>query len=390
MSDTTAGAANAAEEASARERMLKAGRLAWGVTGTAAKSAADFAYRSALPLMALYAAKSVDDGQDGGDASDDEVRKRNRAIANAAGTKALLELVEIASVTHPLYDGATPYAYSSDGRAAAPHMRHILSLALAAQSLFERVKQDDPKGEQGSDVGGTDGNPAIPPDQRVAFIAVAPGEYQYVSGPLSPTAIRRSAMRERSYGQPALATLAYRQNAFSAIAANAPQGGQSALAAPMTAQQYGRQALAARRTSAARGGCGCGGSGSCGCAGRCGCGGGASCGCGGGGGYAFPPARRNEDGECASLFQISCETKWRLRECFKQSLCDLLRCLGEELCEDGQIATGTKPDLGKCLEGFVCSLVDCLPEAICPPPPPSTVCITQEPRDCDCNFAVGS
>jgi hypothetical protein len=104
----------------------------------------------------------------------------------------------------------------------------------------------------------------------------------------------------------------------------------------------------------------------------------------------FPPARYDADGKCKSVLSISCETKSRVRECFKQSLCDLLRCVGEEVCEDGRFAKAKKPDLGKCLEGFVCSLLTCLPEAICPPPPPSTVCLNQPVSDCDCNYAVGS
>lgn len=204
-------------------------------------------------------------------------------------------------------------------------------------------------------------------------------------------------MRERSYGQPQLAMLAYRSNEFSTMPAGARpvSSGHAELAAPMTAQQYGLMALATNRVGLARGGCGC----ACGCAGGRGisgcseCRGECNCGCSScqSGARVFPPARRNEKGECESLFSISCETKWRLRECFKQSLCDLLRCVGDELCdEDGRIVQGKKPDLGKCLEGLVCSLVDCLPEAICPPPPPSTLCITQTLSDCDCNFTVRS
>lgn len=364
--------------ASARDEVIGTGRRAFSVGGAAAKSAAAFAYRSALPLMALYAAQADDgDNDDNPDGTPIDIGTRNRATVKAAGTKALLELVEIASQTHPFTDDATPYMASRDGQYQAPHMRHLLSLAIAAYALFQRSEHGDDNDGKGD---GEQPAPVVPESQRVAYIAVAPGEYAQVTGPLSPTAIRRSAMRERAYGQPQLAMLARRDNLFGTMPETA-----SAQAA-MTAQQYGRYALSAQGMTAGHAGCGCGGS--CGSSGSCGCG----CSSCGGGNFVFPPAPRNEDGECGSLFTISCDTKWRIRECFKQSLCDMLRCVGDQICDDGKLATTTKPGraLTDCLEGFVCSLITCLPEAICPPPPPSTVCITQKPRDCDCNFAVGS
>ncbi|MBJ3764450.1 hypothetical protein ILP92_17070 [Maribius pontilimi] len=137
-------------------------------------------------------------------------------------------------------------------------------------------------------------------------------------------------------------------------------------------------------------GCGCGGGGH--HAGPCGCG------CGGTGqGMHFPPARYRDDGSCAPLAEISCDTRWRIRECFKVAFCDLLRCMAEEYCEDGRFVTeaganaAREPDLGRCLEGFVCSILSCLPEAICPPPPrKETCCHPPGPaQDCRCNFAVG-
>lgn len=362
----------------AREQLLRSGKRALGIGGVAASSAASFAYRAALPLMALYVARGNDDF-DESDATPTEIKTRNRATTKAAGTKALIELIEIASVTHPLYEGSTPYISRSDGVYQPPHMRHILALAQAALTLFARDR------DEGKDPDDNGAEPPPDPRHSVAYIAVAPGEYQYVSGPLSPTAMRRSAMRERSYSQPQLAMLARQSNQYSIQGASGDRGTGRAL----TAQQYGREALSFGSMRGARSGreCGCGGS--CGSPASCGCGGSSACGCAscGGGAIQFPPARRGENGECASLFSISCDTKWRLRECFKQSLCDLLRCLGDELCDDGKFANS--PDLGDCLEGFVCSLVNCLPEAICPPPPPSTICLTQVPDDCGCNFAVG-
>ena len=99
----------------------------------------------------------------------------------------------------------------------------------------------------------------------------------------------------------------------------------------------------------------------------CGCGGarsssGGCARCGGGGVRHFPPARYNEDGSCAPITSISCDTRWRVRECFKVAFCDLLRCLGDQLCdESGRFDEANKPDFGACLETFVCSVVTCLP-----------------------------
>ena len=122
-------------------------------------------------------------------------------------------------------------------------------------------------------------------------------------------------------------------------------------------------------------------------AGSCGCGSSGCGGCGSGGPRTFPPARYEEDGSCSPLFDISCETRWRVRECFKIAFCDLLRCLGEELCEDGQFAED--PELGACLERFVCSILTCLPEAICPSGGEEICCLPADTVSCGCNFAVG-
>lgn len=109
------------------------------------------------------------------------------------------------------------------------------------------------------------------------------------------------------------------------------------------------------------------------------------CSCGSGtGARRFSPARYDEDGECAPIGNISCETRWRVRECFKIAFCDFLRCLGDQYCEKEET------DIGECLDDFLCSLLTCLPDAICPPPEPCEPCCPpHHVSDCHCNFAVG-
>lgn len=148
---------------------------------------------------------------------------------------------------------------------------------------------------------------------------------------------------------------------------------------------YGRPMGRGRvvQQAAGGGGCGCGGSGRSGRTTGSGCG----CGTGSPGHSHASPARYRDDGSCAPVQVVSCDTRWRLRECFKTALCDMLRCMADEVCDEGRFAPA--PDLGACLEGFVCSLLHCLPDAICPPAPPEPCCQGEVAPSCTCNFAVG-
>ena len=302
--------------------------------------------------------------------------RQEKAVLNAVATKVFLELLEITSRTDPIYKDAPVYtAYEDGGARRAPHLAHILSLGVAANRVLSaRGQTPPPTGEEPK--------PGPVTEKSVAYLAVSPGEYVEDPGPLSPSVIRRSAMRERSYNPPALAMLASSSNQFPIAAAKTGQSssalsGVGAYAYRSAGSAYGRGSAA----SSARGygGCpSCGGNGGCGCP---------SCGGGSYGRYPFSPARRKPDGGCESIGKISCDTQWRMRECLKWAVCDLIRCVGEELCdEDGQFAQN--PDIGLCLERFVCSLVTCLPEAICPPPEREETCCLPA-IDCDCNFAVG-
>jgi hypothetical protein len=211
----------------------------------------------------------------------------------------------------------------------------------------------------------------VPPEQTLLYVATAPGEYAIHSGPLTPREIRRSAMRQRSYAPPAPMMLVSHSNARQLKLAPAAEATMQETVAVGTYT-----------------GCGCGRAST-----------GVGCGCGAG--VSRSPARYRADGSCESITTVSCDTRWRIRECFKVALCDLLRCLGDELCEDGRLAANAKPDFGRCLETFVCSLVTCLPDAICPPPdrPGSPCCVRPQAAACgsarlsdpacECNYAVG-
>jgi hypothetical protein len=226
----------------------------------------------------------------------------------------------------------------------------------------------------------------FPPGQSVVFMAVAPGEYAMRSGPMTASEIRRMSMRQRSYTPPQAARLISAPNAREVVVG--PGQGAHALRSMSASVGMSQRSGMADRGSAA---------GKAAMASACSCGGARSSGggcarCGGGGVRHFPPARYDEDGSCAPITSISCDTRWRVRECFKVAFCDLLRCLGDQLCdENGRFDETNKPDFGACLETFVCSVVTCLPDAICPPPERSCAAPRQvcAPASDDCNYAVG-
>ncbi|MEZ4399299.1 MAG: hypothetical protein R3B06_04725 [Kofleriaceae bacterium] len=121
---------------------------------------------------------------------------------------------------------------------------------------------------------------------------------------------------------------------------------------------------------------------------------GCGCGCGGAGGCrtgASAPTRTY--GDCPP-WKPSCETQTAVRDCAKVALCDLLRCVSETLCPDGQFdvanfqtGNGGRPlgeQLVNCLGQALCSFMHCLPEALCPEP-----CAPATPVDClPCGYAV--
>lgn len=329
--------------------------------------------RLLIPMLSAYAGPQPENpndpaaGGDGGPTKDTTgipwLNRRESAIVTASAGKMLLELIEITSRTDPITDGAPPYVAYNDGVFRPPHLTHLLSLASAANRMLGG--EDDNVGKDGD----------IPPPQTieaahsVAYVAVAPGEYVREAGPLTPTAIRRSAMRERTYNAPQLAMLARNSNRFETAPAGAGGGTSAGMAMA--------RAAGGLRCDSSGGPCrSCGGS----CANGSGC---ASC--GGQSRHEFSPAPRDADGKCVSVFNISCETAWRVRECLTVSICEFIRCVGDEVCDDGKFAPN--PDLSKCLEGLVCSLLTCLPEAICPTPPPVKCYPATLPNDC--NYATG-
>lgn len=363
--------------------------------------------RGSIPMLELYTGttrkrEEHDESEgDGGGLEKLGLTRGEAGVVRKAFTKGMLEALEISSVTHPVYDGAPVYrAFNGDGVMEPPQMLHFLALGAAAAAMWRRweASQDPPKPEP-------DPDPVImvPLDRAFEPVALRPGEY--VAAPLTSVEIRRYAMRQRSLNPPRLAMLAYSGDPRSvmpvetralsatgtashqgALAANSPIRGGRGMAQARVAYAPG-QAPGCACGERPKGGCGCGHAGPGSCGDRCGCGGRSSCSCGGSHGRSFPPARHDEDGSCASLFSISCETRWRIRDCLKVSFCDLLRCVGDELCEREE---GKSVDLGKCLEDFICSFLQCLPDAICPPPERcEPVCRPKTIESCKCNFAVG-
>ncbi len=388
------------------QMLQRAGEVALAAAMLGGK-AAIVGLRGTIPMLELYSGttrkleQGGDGDSDGGGLEKLGLSRGEAGVVRKASTKGMLEALEISSITHPVFEGAPVYrAYNSDGVLQPPHMVHFLALGAAAAAIWRRweASQEPP---------GPEPDPVImvPLNQAVELVAVRPGEY--VPAPQTSSDIRRYAMRQRSLNPPRLAMLAYSGDPKSVVPVQTHALSATSAASRITvASKTGmvRDERGMMRAPSAhehghgsgcscgakpKGECGCGrgGKSTCSCGGKCGCGGHSSCGCGGSDRRGFPPARHDEDGSCASLFSISCETRWRIRDCLKVSFCDFLRCIGDELCEREE---GKKPDLDKCLEDFLCSFLQCLPDAICPPPercepacPPKTI------ESCHCNFAVG-
>lgn len=342
--------------------------------------------RGTMPLLEIYSGTTRRSEQDvegdGGGLEKLGFSRGEAGVVRKAFTKGILESLEISSITHPVYDGAPVYrAYNADGVMQPPHMVHFLALGAAAAVVWRRweASQDPPAPEPAPVV-------TIPAAQTVAFVATAPGEYDFIAAPQTASDIRRYAMRQRSLNPPRLAMLAYSGDPGSIVPA-----GPRTMSAQMsesralsrTSPMSGRTAMQGRAASSPGhpSGCGCGGPPKDGCGCDCGC----DCGCGGQNTRSFPPARLDDDGSCVSILSISCETRWRIRECLKVSFCDFLRCMGDELCAREE---GDEVELVGCFEDFLCSFLTCLPDAICPPPPPPC-CLPRAVESCHCNFAVG-
>lgn len=369
-----------------RKRLLEQGIEMLQLTGGAGRTALRAGVRTAMPMIEMYAAMRVSDVQleqddVGGTPAPQflDLTPQQAEVVKFAGTKVATEMLEIASITHPIYEGAAPYsALGIEGKQQAPHIRHVFSLYLAGKDYFNFGEDEVPAP-----------NPEIPIAQfneqkSVAYLAVAPGEYVQSPGPLTPIAMKRAASRQRTYQEPEPAMLRSNNQPISQplVMGRSGQAVMASTVVPISAAQGSNAYVSAPARTAPQSSCGYGGG--------CGCGGGSDCGCGCGhthGHRNFPPTRYNDDGTCAPLGKVSCDTQWRVRECFKIAFCDMLRCLADEVCEDGQFAQ--EPDAGKCLEGFVCSLLHCLPDAICPPPEKDDCCAAAPEPSCNCNFAVG-
>lgn len=378
------------------QMLQKAGDVALAAAMLGGKGAV-LGLRGSIPLLELYTGTTRklehDSDGDGSGLEKLGLSRGEAGVVRKAFTKGMLEALEISSVTHPVYDGAPVYrSINSQGTQEPPQMVHFLALGAAAAAIWRRwdAAQDPPKPEPEPE-----GVIMVPLSQAIEPVAIRPGEY--AAAPQTSAEIRRIAMRQRNLTQPRMAMLAYSGDPRSVVPVEArvmslsqPMARrdlQTTSGSPRIDRDLSRGATTQGHSHSHGGGCGCRTTAKAGCGCGGGGGGGSACSCGGAAVHSFSPARYDEDGRCAGLFSVSCETRWRIRDCLKTSFCDLLRCMGDELCEREE---GKKPDLGKCLEDFLCSFLQCLPDAICPPQdhcapacPPKTI------DACHCNFAVG-
>lgn len=286
--------------------------------------------------------------------------ERERQVLRAAGTKLTFEAIELASLTDPVASEGEPYLAQRDpdtGRYPPPKLAHLLSLGMAAQRLW-------PEGEA-EKAGETDLR-VVDQVQRdtvdvqpIVLAAAAPGRHIIYEEPVPAIHIQRAAMMNQYYGTGRSDVGAARHYSTAGSGPGTTRSSSSAIVASRSA--------ASTKAPVANGhthGCRCGG-----------------------GGASQPMARYDEDGSCASLFTVSCESRWRLRNCLRTVICDMLYCLGQHICEDGTLKEEIElgDALGDCLKAGLCSLVQCVPDALCGPRGPEKV---ETPCHSPCDFAV--
>jgi len=334
------------------------------VGGVAAAGLSLATVRASLPMLEMLTGLRASTVEGGDQPGAFGFSRGEIAVLTRLATKVTLESIEIASVTDPVYEGAPAYVARIDGEWQEPHLVHLLALGLAVNRLWGG---EDDKTDEADDQ-----TPPPAADKTVVFLSVAPGEF-VAPGPMQPTEIRRMAMRQRVLNQPEPAMLLRGSDPATLVAASR--------AAPAVAAGYGwphsariAPEMMAQPAMARRPSCGCGRPGCEYCEKN----------------HSFAPARVDKDGDCEPWFSISCDTRSRIRECFKIAFCDMLRCLGDEICDEN-CRFAENPDVMRCLESFVCSLLGCLPDAICPPNKPEPTYCLPAPcaPDCRRNFAVG-
>ncbi len=359
-----------AANTSARERLFEQMKLFNMIATEYSKKGVVKTTRTMLPMIEGYAGSRVTvDGQETGvnenESESGSARKLSDGewtVLKAAGAKLAFETIELASLAYPSVDGIEPYRAEKNketGQYPAPHLGQLLSVGLAVQQYMADKQDDDcAKNEDvNSDELASLDNNAIR-RQPILLTAVSSDEYAYIQGPVEPVTIRRVAMNQRSLNQKSGAITGpqyYNQTASSSAS-------QSMRQQQMTANTQ-LQASSPHVCSS----------------------------CGGQSSFASSSnvARYDEDGKCASTSDISCETKWRLRDCFKVAACEFLNCIGDEFCADGTFKTpaGKSPSevLLGCLGSAACTALQCVPNAICAPRPDDS-CIP--PPALECNFAV--
>ena len=205
-------------------------------------------------------------------------------------------------------------------------------------------------------------------EDPVLLTAVTAEDYRYLNMPVLPNTIRRVALNEREMmlarragGGQTGGSNVMSQNLFSSTGQGFPASATGEYAAPTSTS-------------------------------RC-----SSCGISGAS-ESFSAARYDADGNCMDTMCISCETKWRVRDCVKLAVCEFITCIASEVCADGSFRMPKKIDeagnevdkdfgevLLDCLGGAMCTTLNCLPEAICGPRN-EEACIP--PPALECNFAV--
>lgn len=377
--DAAAGGIRDEERESARAKLVGQLKTFGTIAGMVAKQGVVKSTKMAMPLIRGYvgtdAIKRTDDnGEPIGRIS--TLTEEESATLMMAGEKLAFESIELASLAYPTVEGIEPYrAVRSDkGRYEAPHLGQLLSLWTALQRF---VGND---GENNDNNGNPKNSEFVTIENPVLLTAVTADDYRYLNMPVLPNMIRRVALNERENmlmrqaGGTQTTTMAQTSGAQLATGRNVMNQNQFLPTSQSFAVNGNSSVRGGTRFASANASAPVGASPAQSCS-SCGCSGSAA---------TLSSARYNPDGTCMDTMCISCETKWRVRDCVKLTVCEFITCIADEFCVNGSFQKPTR-DIGDilidCLRGAMCTTLNCLPEAICGPrdeecclPPPALEC----------------
>ncbi|WNO11488.1 hypothetical protein [Teredinibacter sp. KSP-S5-2] len=375
-----------------------------GASSSVAKKGAVSGARLFMPLLEGYARSLNTEEKPDNRIPQGEAQTFSGAekkVLNASASKLFYEALALSSHMYPV--GSQTYKAERNpetGKFPEPSLSNLLSLSKAARSLLGTEKQQLQESLTRSDIKSVEQNNTVSiPQGTPKQIRQQLVQQKQISQPVSLESqrtlnrnINYANLNHANFNSPEVTQLNvqnYSQRSNTALQKQQLSKGEQRMS---NSEAFGNLYVMdqKRQTSQSRD-CGCGSSNQASVnilsASGCGC-------------QNKSAARYDESGECAPLLEISCETKWRVRNCFKSYFCEVLYSTADQYrfelqaSENGDIDPETnevydRPEIFSIfienLGSNLVTLVECLPDAICHSENP---CCTYTDDSDNCHFAV--